>query len=264
MTPPATATPAFPTIFNWRPSKSRKLSLLSFIAASAALHAFCFYVFQIVYPPTAGPPAPPARVNIITPASEEGRVLLRWIEAEDPALSSTTQRSPTSSALLPPKAEYAPSYVNRRPAVKEIPLFEPDLRVPSSRPPAPVPVPQVITSAAVSPVATTVKFSAETELGAPVLPSLRFTASNKDAPEAATFRIAIGAHGDVRHCFVQASSGDSFLDEQARRYLLLVRFPSIENAKSQGKNDHVWAIATIEWGNDLVLPPSDSAEPRQP
>ena len=263
MTGPATAAADFPTVFSWRPARSRKLSLLSFIAASAILHALCFYVFQIVYPPTAAPPAPPARVNIITPTSEEGRVLLRWIEAEDPALSSTTQRSPTSSALLPTKPEYVPSYVNRKPALKGIPPFEPDLRVPSSRPPGPVPISRASVPAVATSVPTSVTFFADVELGAPVLPPLVFAASKKEVPEATSFRIAVNSRGDVRHCFLQDSSGDSALDEQARRYLLLARFPAFEKPKSKVENDQVWATATIEWGND-VAPQIDSAEPRQP
>jgi hypothetical protein len=264
MTSPATSEAEFATVFDWNPPWSRKLSLLSFVAASAALHALCFYIFQIVYPPTAAPPPPPARVNIITPASEEGRVILRWIEAEDPALSSTTQRPPNASAFLPPKPDYVPSYVNRQPALKEVPPFEPDLRVPSSRPPAPVATPRAATPDAATRVPTSVTFSDEGELGAPALSPLQFTASNKEPPQAAEFRIGVGAGGDVRYCFLQDSSGDSVLDEQARRYLLLARFPAIESRKSKIENDVFWTTATIEWGNDVAAPLANPAEPRVP
>jgi hypothetical protein len=99
---PRSASPTelgFTPIFNWSPRRSRKLSLISFIVGSAVLHALCFYVFQVVYPPTIALLPPPARVNLITPETEEGRLLLRWIEAEDPALSSTTQRGPDAVAF---------------------------------------------------------------------------------------------------------------------------------------------------------------------
>ncbi|HEV8185617.1 MAG TPA: hypothetical protein VGP40_06640, partial [Chthoniobacterales bacterium] len=85
MRPHAVAQVDFAPLFDWSPPRRRKLSIISFIAASTALHALCFYVFQIIYPPTIALLPPPARVNLITAASEEGRVLLRWIEAEDPA-----------------------------------------------------------------------------------------------------------------------------------------------------------------------------------
>ncbi len=264
MMPPAPSAAEFPTVFNWAPPRSRKLSLVSFVAASAALHALCFYVFQIIYPPTAAPPRPPARVNIITPASEEGRVLLRWIEAEDPAISSTTQRPPDKRAFVPPKPAYVPSFVNRQPALREPPPFEPDLRVPSSRPPAPVARPQASMPATAPPVPTSVRFSAETETGAPVLPALQFTASSNEPPQVAQFRLALSARGEVRYCFLQTSSGDSALDDQARRYLLLARFPAIEKRKTENDTGDLWITATVEWGNDLTVPSTAPVESRAP
>jgi hypothetical protein len=108
-----------------------------------------------------------------------------------------------------------------------------------------------------------VNFFADVGLGEPVLSPLVFTTSKKEAPEAASFWIAVSSRGDVRHCFLKNSSGDSALDEQARRYLLLARFPALEKPKSKIKNDQVWATATIEWGNDIASQ-TDSAEPRQP
>src|SRR5947209_2857049 len=101
----------FEPIFNWNPPSKRRAVLISCIGVSAILHAFCFYLFQIIYPPTVALLPPPARVNIITPDSEGGRVLLRWIEAEDPALSSTTQRPP-ASVIQPPAPGYVPSFAN--------------------------------------------------------------------------------------------------------------------------------------------------------
>ena len=83
-----------PLIFSWESPRGEKLAITLFLALSVAAHAFCFYVFQIVYPPTVSLLPPPARVTLITPASEEGRTLLRWIDSEDPALAFTTRRPP--------------------------------------------------------------------------------------------------------------------------------------------------------------------------
>jgi hypothetical protein len=56
----------------------------------------------------------------------------------------------------------------------------------------------------------------------------------------------------VRHCFLETSSGDPALDEQARKYLLLCRFREPLNAqKSDGL---LWTTAVFEWGSDIVLP----------
>ncbi len=256
MTPLTTDSGEFATVFNWDAPRSRKLSLLSFLAASLVLHALCFYIFQIIYPPAAGPATPPARVNIITPATEEGRELLQWIEAEDPALSSTTQRPPYAVEFAPPKTEHIPSYANRQPALHIPPPFAPDLRVPSSRPPAPVPTLRESTSSTPVKIATRIQFPAT--LGAPELPKLSFTGSNNETPQAARFLIGLSPRGDVRYCFLQNSSGDSSLDQQARRYLLLARFPP-QDAHAAARDDLIWTTATIDWGNDIAAPAATAA-----
>ena len=106
--------------------------------ASAVLHALCFYVFQIIYPPAVALLPPPGRVTVIAPNTEEGRVLLRWLEAEDPALASTTQPPVDGKSLTMPTIQHAPSYLTRQPALKSFQPLRPILRMPSAQPPAPV------------------------------------------------------------------------------------------------------------------------------
>ncbi len=249
----------FTTRFSWTPRRSRKLSLLSFLAASVVLHALCFYIFQIIYPPAAAPPSPPARVSMITPGTEEGRVLLGWIEAEDPALSSTTQRPPNAAAFVPPKHDYVASFANRLPPLKQLPPLEHDLRVPSARPPAPVPPQFIRTPSIAAAVPTTVDVSdPHDSLGAPQFPSFQFTSASNEPPQAATFRIGVNARGAVQHCFLQQSSGDSALDEQAHRYLLLTRFPAVNTP------DLGWTTASVNWGNDIAPAPANAVEPAAP
>jgi len=251
----------FTPVFNWSPPRSRKLSLISFIAASAVLHALCFYIFQIIYPPTVALLPPPARITIITPDSEDGRVLLRWIEAEDPALSSTTQRPPNAVSLEPPRPVHVPSFAGREPPLRALPPYQPDLQVPSAHPPAPVPRPRA--SAVPAKVALQTKFSISDEagvLGEPDLTAFKFSASRSEPPQPAQFRIAIGARGDVRHCFLAESSDDPALDEQAHRYLLLCRFPGIRRGDRSVDDVLLWTTATVEWGNDFATPARASNE----
>jgi hypothetical protein len=263
MTPHTAAPAEFVPIFNWSPWRSRKVSLISFIVGSAVLHALCFYIFQIVYPPTVSLLPPPARVNLITPETEEGRVLLRWIEAEDPALSSTTQRGADAVAFTPPRPAHVPTYLNRQPALRELPPYQRDLSVPSSRPPSPVSLPRATSPASAAVTPTAITFSGQSEeFGSPQLPPLQFTASSKEPPQAAQFRVGIDARGDVRHCFVQVSSGDRALDEQARRYLLLCRFPEIAAPLAEPKSGTTWGTATVEWGNDVAAPDGVSSAAR--
>ena len=247
MRPHTVAPHEFAPVFDWTPPRNRNVSLISFIAGSTVLHALCFYVFQIIYPPTVALLPPPARVNVITPRTEEGRELLRWIEAEDPALSSTTQLPPETANVELPKPAHVPSYVNRQPALKEPPPYQSDLRVPSAHPPGPVPMSRPSPAAAPANVATTLTFAGD-DLGAPELPRLQFVTSSKEQPQAARFRVAISERGDVRHVFVESSSGDAALDAQARSYILQTRFPAIETPL-------LWTTAIVEWGNDIAAPP---------
>ena len=83
-----------PLLFSWDSSRQQKAVLAIFVVMSLVGHAFCFYVFQIVYPTPVALLPPPAGVTFITPDSEQGRTLLRWIDAEDPALAFTTHPPP--------------------------------------------------------------------------------------------------------------------------------------------------------------------------
>ena len=262
MSPQTFAQPEFRPVFNWGSRRGRKLSLISFITASALLHALCFYVFQIIYPPAVALLPPPARVTVITPDSDEGRVLWRWIEAEDPALSSTTQRPPDAPAPAPPKPAHVPSYAGRLPRLKEVPPSEPDLRVPSAQPPGPVPMSR---GAAATPapqmVPTTLTFATDLDpLGAAEIPPLQFTTSSKEPPQGAHFRVGISPRGDVRYCFIDTSSGDAALDAQARSYIVRSRFPAVASRQWKIENELFWTTATVQWGNDIAAPATTAAE----
>ncbi|MGI9172164.1 MAG: hypothetical protein ACR2F0_02500 [Chthoniobacterales bacterium] len=265
MTPGATSPAEYAPIFDWTSKRSRKIPLAAFLFGSLLLHALCFYLFQIVYPVTVSLLPPPARVNLITVDTDDGRLLLRWVEAEDPALSSTTQRSPKAEAILPPEPGHVPSYAHHQPVLKQLPPLQPDLRIPSAEPPGPVALPRPAPPAPIGLVKTTLRFGLDDHsLGAPVLPTLQFSAAHREPPEAAQFRIALSPAGDVRYCFLENSSGDTALDAQARHVLLRCRFPSIRNQQSAISNSLRWTTATFQWGNDLALPALAPAEAPAP
>ena len=269
------AATATPLLFNWGAPRRRNLALIGFLTASFAAHAACFYLFQIVYPPTVSlifasifshalcfyifqvvyPPTvvlqpPPARVSLISAATDEGRALLQWVDAEDPALASTTRRPSDAKRYLLGKIEHVPSYFEREPALKEAPPPTVDLRIPSTQAPGPVPV---FTRASTKPIGTsgtTLTFSNElNSLGQAKSAQIKFQASTHEPPQNAQFRIGVDAQGAVVYCFNVASSGDVALDEQARSYLALCRFPA---GSTSNANSLVWGIATIEWGNDVA------------
>lgn len=252
-------------VFGWEKPGRGKWTLGGFLIGSFTLHAFGFYLFQIVYPPAVTLLPPPGRVTLIATNTDEGRQLLRWVEAEDPALASTTQAPPEAKALVLPTIQHAPSYLGRQPTLKDLPAAPPALHIPSARPPAPVSRSSSAATGTVTPVSTIVRFSRELDsLLTPQMPELKFAASGRDAPESARFLLAVNEKGEVRHCFLQASSGDTLLDEQARRYLAATRFPAIRNAPSANVQSLIWGTATLEWGNDITPAPAPSPSPTQP
>ena len=249
-----------PLIFSWDSPRGEKLTITIFLATSVLAHALCFYIFQIVYPPTVALLPPPARVTLIMPASEEGRTLLRWIDAEDPALAFTTRRPQETTLRALPKAEHVPSYSAIEPPLKSIPPLERDLRIPSCQPPGGVQFLHKKTAPPVSVIKTSVSFSNELQVfDAPILPETAFAASNEEMPETIRFRVAVNKPGEVRYCFPINSSGDPALDEQARLYIARCRFP--QNTANAGKADSLltWGTATIVWGNDIARPQSTAA-----
>jgi hypothetical protein len=248
-------------IFGWERPGRGKWTIAGFLFGSLIVHALGFYLFQIVYPPAVALLPPPGRVSLIAPSSEEGRLLLSWLDAEDPALASTTQPLPDAKSLVMPTIQHAPSYLTREPALKELPPAPAPLRIPSARPPAPVELPINRVEPVTKIAPTQIRFSPELEaLGSAQVPELKFNASGLESPQAAQFRIAVNENGEVRHCFLQNSSGDAALDEQARKYLAVSRFSPTENRLSKIENDLTWGSATLEWGNDLTpsSPPNPS------
>ncbi|MDQ6808963.1 MAG: hypothetical protein M3Z64_05990 [Verrucomicrobiota bacterium] len=260
----ALAQPKSDLLFNWGPRRRRKRSIVSFVIASVLLHAFAFYLFQIIYPPTVALLPPPGRLGVISPTTEEGRQLLRWLEAEDPATASMTQRSEAKS-FIPPKVAEIPSYVGHQPALKPAPPYQPNLRVPSAHPPGRVIPPPAATAATTTTTPTSITFSPEFEtLGAPQFPAFHFYRTAGEPPQAASFRIAVSSTGDLRYSLLQRSSGDDGLDEQACQALALARFPAIQNPESKIQNELIWGSASIEWGNDLAAANPTSADRKNP
>jgi hypothetical protein len=125
---------------------------------------------------------------------------------------------------------------------------------PSAMPPAPVPVAPAAKTAPRLQAPTVLIFSdGLAELSA-THPELKFRASLRDAPESARFRVAVDSLGTVHYSFLEQSSGDAALDEQARHYLALCRFTTSGNPASEDRL--TWATATLDFGTDLEMPPS--------
>jgi hypothetical protein len=252
-------------VFDWAARREPRLWIVGFMAGSAILHALGFYIFQIVYPANIALLPPPARVALIAPISEENRTLLRWIDAEDPALASFTMRPPEARVRALPKVPHIPSYVAEQPRLRPIPPMSAGTRAVSAQPPGPVPIPRREVAVGTVQAPTQVLFSEDLAVvGEAQLAAPRFTASSQEAPDNVRFRIAVNTSGEIRYCFPINSSGDASLDEQARRQLLLARFPQASTAGQRNSESLIWGVATFEWGNDIARPPRPSSPDTTP
>lgn len=239
-------------LFAWAPPRESARTIVLFVAASFVLHLLCFYIFQIVYPPSVLLVPPPARVNLLSGRTEEGRALLRWLDAEDPALLSTTIRPRTREL---PRLEHVPSYMNERLVLKQLPPLDVDLSSPSIQPPQPVrtwrrnpPARRTIE------IPTAVEFSEEiAALGPATFPRTKFNAVTDDQPASIRFRIAVNARGRVQYAFPLNSSGDVTLDAQAHQHIAQTTFDRPPNESLS------WGVATVEFGSDIARP--DEHEP---
>ena len=108
-------------LFNWSAPRRRNLTITAFLLASFFAHVACFYLFQIVYPPTVSLTPAPERVNLISANTEEGATLLRWADAEDPALATSTRRPSDARRYLFGKIKHIPSYFAREPTLQAAP-----------------------------------------------------------------------------------------------------------------------------------------------
>ena len=242
-----------PLIFSWAPPRKRRLALIVFLILSLLLHALCFYIFQIVYPPTVALLPPPARMTLISPDNSESLALLRWVEAEDPALATTTQRTPEAKSFVLPSIEHRPFYATHQPKLRTLPPLAPDLSIPSSAAVGPVRPPQMKGNTTGFMRKTMALFADPPPgLGDPVFADFKFRLIRPDAPANGRFRVAIDGAGAIRFCFLIESSGDPALDEQGRNFLQLCRFKTKENAPPTNATGLFWTTTTILWGNDLV------------
>ena len=251
----ATGTVADPLLFSWDSPRQRRTMLAALVVLSLMAHALCFYVFQIVYPTPVALLPPPGRVTFIASDSEEGRTLLRWIDAEDPAVAFTTHPAPGARLAALPKTEHLPSYSAVEPILKELPPLKPDLRIPSSQSPGAVHSITRTTASARGTLRTYISFSKELdEFGTPTVPQSGFLTSNRETPETLRFRVAVNDLGEIRYCFPINSSGDPALDEQAALQIVRSRLSPKRRTDAKPGSSLVWGMATIQWGSDVARP----------
>jgi len=216
------------------------------VLGSFLAHAGTFFLFQVVYPQRVTIPQPAPRVSLLTPSSPENVALLRWIEAEDPALVAN------DNPLVPPglvDVHYRPSFASPHTA----PLGAPAEQAEGVRFPRAVdqlspvqsssPGPETATKPPAT-VATSVTFSGSLT-GRPIVknPPVTFTYHASAPAENTTAFIGVADSGEVRFTVLELSSGDPSLDEVALAHLRQIAF-------APANSPLTWGFVTYTWGTD--------------
>jgi len=231
--------------FDWPRREGFPFILFGCITASFFAHAATFFLFQVADPLRTSLPRSAPQVSVLTPSSPEAIALLHWIDAQDPALVAT------ANSVTPPglfDLSYRPSYATMRTA----PLGPVEQAVTVAFPPARDPL-SIITSADTKPAPspavslphpTTVIFSSALDDRAPTpLPALVVKTRTTEPVEPTRHLIGVTDRGEVRFVFLQSSSGNPSLDDQAAAHLQTLTFTP---------NDApiTWVTAIVTWGDD--------------
>ncbi len=231
--------------FQWPVEKGFPFVLFICVAGSLLAHAATFFLFQVVYPQRVTIPQPAPHVSLLTPSSPENVALLRWIEAEDPALIAG------DNAVSPPglaEVSYRSSFATPRTAPLGAPAEKPqEVRFPTAvdrltitdQPAAPEPSPTAPSESLTSIRFTGALAARPLEKNAPLRASVRTAAPIKPT----VLLIGVSASGEIQYQFLQQSSGDAAFDDLAVGHLPRLRFAPAEAAMT-------WAHATVAWGAD--------------
>jgi hypothetical protein len=248
------------TTFEW-PARERSSWLLAgLIFAMLLLHSAAFFLFQAAAPAINPPPRTAPAVQLLTPytpngqLSSENQFLLRWVEAEDPALVARVPGVSLPTSLQAP-VPYRPSYATMRTPPLGAPvepvsvLFPPArdaLSIIRSGTPQDQPIAREIaprnTQLTFSPnlakrVSTPIQFSPQTRTDKLIEPT--------------EFLIGVSETGETRFVFLQKRESGNIpaLNEEARSFVTALQFQP-----APGTNI-TWGNLTIHWGDELAAKP---------
>jgi hypothetical protein len=230
--------------FHWPVEKGFPFVLFVCVAGSLLAHTATFFLFQVVYSQRVTIPQPAPHVSLLTPSSPENLALLRWIEAEDPALVASNDSVPPPGLV---EVRYHPSFATPRTAPLGAPpekaqenlfpraidrLIAGDSTPASTAPPLPPSstVVRFVGALAPRPLMQNPPVDASQRTASPVTPSILL--------------IGVNAQGEIRYESLQQSSGDTALDELAAMHLRRLRFAPSEAPIT-------WGHVIFAWGADV-------------
>jgi hypothetical protein len=243
------------TTFAWPTRLKSSWRLAGLIFAMLFLHSAAFFLFQAATPVINPPPRTAPPVQLLTAFTPDGRVspenqsLLRWIEAEDPALVA---RIPNVEMPPLPSVPYRPSYTEYRTA----PLVAPPEPVTVQFPPARdalslimsgAPAPQR-TQEPVKPQPTRIALSANLASRAPAQINFQPKARTTKSVEPAQFIVGVSESGEVQFIFPQQEDSDGAAPLIAEA----VEFLGSLNFTPTSESTVAWGTATVEWGDEIA------------
>lgn len=248
--PPLTTEPDL--TFRWPAEKGFPMLLFVCVSGSIIAHAATFFLFQVVYQQQVTIQHSAPHVSLLTPSSPENIALLRWVEAEDPALVASDE------IVMPPRLvdiRYIASFAAPRtaplgapgegspeqlfpPAVDGLSLTPAESHRSQTPPPAAVSVMRLEGGLAPRPLIKQLVLRGFAHSAAPVIPTV--------------FLIGVTAEGEIRFVAIQQISGDSGLDDFARTQLRSAQF-------GPGASPVTWGFVTFAWGADVYANVEKSA-----
>jgi hypothetical protein len=247
------------TIFAWPDRVKSSWRLAGLIFAMLFLHSAAFFLFQAATPVINPPPRTAPPVQLLTAFTPDGRLspenqsLLRWIEAEDPALVA---RIPNVEMPALPSVPYHASFLK----IRTPPLAAPPEPVTVQFPPARDALSFIMSSApaakqmqeTVKSQATRIVFSAN--LASRASASLTFQPKARTAKpmEPATFIVGVSNTGDVRFVFPQQEPADSAATTLAAEAMDFIGGLTFAQ---DSENPIMWGSATVQWGDDIAEEP---------
>ena len=239
--------------FQWPAEKGFPFVLFFCVLGSVIAHGATFVLFQVVYPERVTIPHPAPRVSLLTPSSPENIALLRWIEAEDPALIAS------ESPIRPPglvEVRYQPSFAELRTeplgAPEEAPnqvRFPPAIDRLTARDAASKPT----AAPSLAPRPSSIRFSdALSSRSLARNPAIEFPGQVVDPARPSHFLVGVDAGGVVRYQFLQDGSGNPALDALGAAHLGRIQFAASETPVT-------WGYATVVWSHDAYTSESPNS-----
>ena len=212
--------------FRWQKNRGVFSWLPWFLSLSLSAHLGTFFVFRVVYPERVSIPPPAPQVFILSPANPEHAPLLQWIDDEDPALVAKLPAKEPPPLL---QATYRPSFDIIRTApiaalhsqtasLHEFQVRSPHELLRDAQPSS------LTADSLKKPQPTRISFSGE--LHGRILTRVpAFSVSKSTVPlQQARFLIGVSNRGEVRYWFLQDSSGNTLIDNEASAHLVSLSF----------------------------------------